>query len=58
MEVVGYLGGGHAQSEWYRANLADFGIPLTYSDTELLEYLEGNAPPSGAYEYAPAQAMY
>lgn len=40
MEVVGYLGGGHAQAEWYREKLADFGIPLTYTDDELLAYLQ------------------
>jgi len=39
MEVVGFLGGGHAQSDGYREQIAEFGIPLTYSDTELLEYL-------------------
>jgi len=39
MEVVGYLGGGHAQSDWYRKSIEDFGIPLTYSDTELLRHL-------------------
>lgn len=39
MEVVGFLGGGHAQSDWYREKLAAFGIPLTYSDTELLTFL-------------------
>eukprot|EP00327_Prymnesium_parvum_P036937 CAMPEP_0195634866 /NCGR_PEP_ID=MMETSP0815-20121206/22944_1 /TAXON_ID=97485 /ORGANISM="Prymnesium parvum, Strain Texoma1" /LENGTH=254 /DNA_ID=CAMNT_0040776697 /DNA_START=32 /DNA_END=796 /DNA_ORIENTATION=+ len=39
MDVVGYLGGGHAQSDWYREKLASFDIPLTYTDTELLEYL-------------------
>ena len=39
MEVVGYLGGGHAQSDWYRESIAEFNIPLTYSDSELLEYL-------------------
>merc|ERR1719238_79878 len=39
MEVVGYLGGGHAQADWYRETINGFGIPLVYSDTELLEYL-------------------
>ena len=39
MECVGFLGGGHAQADWYRDNLGAFGIPMTYSDTELLEYL-------------------
>tara|TARA_B110001452_G_scaffold104965_3_gene87002 strand:- start:2469 stop:3224 length:756 start_codon:yes stop_codon:yes gene_type:complete len=40
MEVIGFLGGGHAQSSWYRENLAAFNIPLTYSDSELLATLE------------------
>jgi len=40
MEVVGYLGGGHAQAEWYREKLATYGIPLTYTDDELLAYLQ------------------
>ena len=39
MECVGFLGGGHAQADWYREKLGSFDIPLTYSDTELLEYL-------------------
>jgi HAD superfamily hydrolase (TIGR01509 family) len=39
MEVVGFLGGGHAKADWYREKLASFDIPLTYSDTELLEFL-------------------
>jgi HAD superfamily hydrolase (TIGR01509 family) len=39
MEVVGFLGGGHAQAEWYREKLASYKIPLTYTDSELLKYL-------------------
>lgn len=39
MEVVAYLGGGHAQAEWYREKVASFDVPLTYSDAELLAYL-------------------
>ena len=39
MEVVGFLGGGHAQSDWYREKLQSFDIPMTYSDEELLERL-------------------
>ena len=54
MDVVAYLGGGHAQAAWYREKISSFDIPLTYSDDELLAYLSGQ----GAYEYAPAQAMY
>ena len=40
MEVVSYLGGGHAQADWYREKIASFNTPLTYSDTELLAYLQ------------------
>lgn len=39
MEVVGFLGGGHAQAEWYRDNIAAFNIPLVYSQEELYEFL-------------------
>ena len=39
MEVVGFLGGGHAQADWYREKLASYKIPLTYTDSELLKYL-------------------
>ena len=39
MAVVGYLGGGHAQMDWYREKVAAFDIPLTYTDTELLQFL-------------------
>jgi beta-phosphoglucomutase-like phosphatase (HAD superfamily) len=53
MEVVGYLGGGHAQSDWYRRNIKEFDIPLVYSDTELLGYLTKNV-----YEYAATQEIY
>jgi len=39
MDVVGFLGGGHAQADWYRDKIKEFDIPLTYSDDELLEFL-------------------
>ena len=39
MEVVGFLGGGHAQSDWYREKIASFDVPLAYTDVELLRYL-------------------
>ena len=29
MEVVGFLGGGHAKAEWYREKFGAFGTPLT-----------------------------
>lgn len=40
MEVVGYVGGGHAQADWYRDKLKEYKVPLTYSDSELLAYLQ------------------
>jgi HAD superfamily hydrolase (TIGR01509 family) len=39
MDVVGFLGGGHAKADWYQDKIKEFGIPLTYSDEELLKYL-------------------
>jgi beta-phosphoglucomutase-like phosphatase (HAD superfamily) len=39
MEVVGFLGGGHAQADWYRDNVAAFNIPLVYSQEELYDFL-------------------
>ena len=57
MDVVGYLGGGHAQEGWYRDKLGAFGIPLTYSDDELLAYLQTGAA-GGTYAYEAAEAMF
>ena len=34
-----YLGGGHAQKDWYLEKIAAFDIPIVYSSDELLEYL-------------------
>ena len=39
MEVVGYLGGGHAQARWYREKVGAFGIPLVYTEDELFAFL-------------------
>jgi HAD superfamily hydrolase (TIGR01509 family) len=39
MECVAYLGGGHAQKDWYLEKIAAFGIPITYSAAELLACL-------------------
>ena len=62
MAVIGYLGGGHAQADWYRQKLASFNVPLTYSDTELLGTLQawiaGDISKAGAYDYPPAEAAY
>lgn len=58
MDVVSFLGGGHAQSDWYRERIARFDVPCTYSQTELLEYLTAEVGKDGAYGYAPALAVY
>lgn len=39
MEVVGYLGGGHAQAKWYRETIEAFGVPLVYTEDELHDFL-------------------
>ena len=39
MECVAFLGGGHAQKDWYLEKIAAFNIPITYSADELLEFL-------------------
>ena len=57
MDVVGFLGGGHAQSDWYREKISSYDIPLTYSDDELLAYLSA-ARGKARTKYAPAQEMY
>ena len=51
MEVVGYVGGGHAQADWYREKLMAFEVPLTYTDEELLGYLQ---PRMATRDSAPA----
>lgn len=40
MEVLGYLGGGHAQAEWYRKAVYDFNIPVVHTEREVLEYIQ------------------
>jgi HAD superfamily hydrolase (TIGR01509 family) len=39
MEVIGFLGGGHASPHWYQETIASFNIPLVYSENELYDYL-------------------
>jgi beta-phosphoglucomutase-like phosphatase (HAD superfamily) len=40
MEVVAFLGGGHAQESWYRQRVEALGVPLVYSEKELASYLK------------------
>ena len=44
MEVLGYLGGGHATADWYREAIHAFeeshGITVVYTEDEVYEYLE------------------
>eukprot|EP01041_Mallomonas_annulata_P009770 gene9770-20314_t len=39
MKVIGYLGGGHAQSEWYRKAIMKYDIPFLYTQESVLESL-------------------
>lgn len=37
MHVIGFLGGSHAQTDWYRNRISTFNIPFAYSSMELLQ---------------------
>lgn len=37
MPVIAYLGGGHAQAKWYRDKIASYGVPMTYTQEEVLQ---------------------
>lgn len=39
MPVIGYLGGGHAQADWYRTKIESYNIPLTYTQEEVFSKL-------------------
>lgn len=39
MEVLGYLGGGHAQADWYVKSIRDFDIPVVEKASEVLDYI-------------------
>mmetsp|Transcript_2741 Transcript_2741/g.3850 ORF Transcript_2741/g.3850 Transcript_2741/m.3850 type:complete len:265 (+) Transcript_2741:1-795(+) len=36
MEVIGFLGGGHASADWYREAVRKYAIPLAYTQQEVL----------------------
>lgn len=40
MAVIGFVGGSHAQYDWYQQSLKQFGVPLIYSEFQLMEWLE------------------
>jgi beta-phosphoglucomutase-like phosphatase (HAD superfamily) len=37
MPCVGYLGGGHALSSWYRKAVTSYDIPIAYSEEEVYD---------------------
>jgi HAD superfamily hydrolase (TIGR01509 family) len=39
MEVLGFLGGGHATADWYRKEIFDFGIPIVETEKEVYDYV-------------------
>lgn len=39
MEVLGFLGGGHAQADWYVKQIKDFGIPVVEKEREVYDYI-------------------
>ena len=40
MQVIGFLGGGHAQSVWYRESILAYDIPIAYTQEEVYNILE------------------
>jgi HAD superfamily hydrolase (TIGR01509 family) len=44
MSVIGFLGGSHAQYDWYKNNIKSFNIPIAYNEQELLELLMETLP--------------
>jgi len=39
MEVLGFLGGGHTNADWYVQEIMDFGIPVVHTEEEVYEYI-------------------
>ena len=39
MDCIAYLGGGHAKYDWYREKILGYGIPVGYTQTEILHML-------------------
>lgn len=39
MEVLGFLGGGHTNADWYVKDILDFGIPVVHKEKEVLDYI-------------------
>ena len=40
MEVLGFLGGGHAKAQWYRDEIFRFKIPTVETEMEVLQWIE------------------
>ena len=39
MDCLGYLGGGHAKYDWYREKIVGYGIPVGYTQEDILRLL-------------------
>jgi hypothetical protein len=39
MTVIGYLGGGHTQTEWYQKAILEYNIPVFYKQEDVLDKL-------------------
>ena len=42
MDCIGYLGGGHATSPWYRRQIEEQAVPLAYSQEEVFDLITKN----------------
>eukprot|EP00527_Entomoneis_sp_CCMP2396_P009848 CAMPEP_0198137592 /NCGR_PEP_ID=MMETSP1443-20131203/1061_1 /TAXON_ID=186043 /ORGANISM="Entomoneis sp., Strain CCMP2396" /LENGTH=277 /DNA_ID=CAMNT_0043799075 /DNA_START=93 /DNA_END=926 /DNA_ORIENTATION=+ len=39
MEVLGFLGGGHATADWYQKAMYEFGIPIVHKEKDVYDYI-------------------
>lgn len=42
MDVVGFLGGSHAKSDWYQKMIHSFNIPIAYNSSDLMQLFRFN----------------
>jgi hypothetical protein len=40
MEVLAYLGGGHAKAQWYVDAIRSYGVPIVFSEEDVFDYVD------------------
>ena len=41
MEVLAYLGGGHARAQWYVDAIRSYGVPIVFKEDDVFDYVNG-----------------